>query len=319
MNSSQSSPELSVILPTRNRESLLGGAIDSLTDQSLPKDRYEIIVVDNGSNDGTQALVKSYIKRFPGLIRLVNESKTGLSRAKNAGVLACQSPVIAFFDDDARARPEWLKEIASCFHDQRVGAAGGAIELEWTCEQPPWWDETLNGAMGEVSYGDTPVKISYPQIPYGSNFAVSRRAFSKVGLFRESLGRKGGNLMAGEDTELCLRITQAGYEVLFNPRAIITHLVSCGRANKNHIRRQKYWHARSRRRLEVMNGLPLETSLPAMTYGLLKSSGQYLINHRSDFIRQLHLINYFGYYLEAINLFFLSPTLTSPPSYEDRR
>jgi glycosyltransferase involved in cell wall biosynthesis len=314
MKTSSDRFDISVVLPTRNRASILGDALLSLAGQTLPPDRFEVIVVNNGSADNTTEVVNSYIDRFHDLVRMVNEPLVGLNNARNAGVRASKARIIVFFDDDARAGPQWLESLLPCFEDPEVGAAGGSIELKWECERPPWWEKDLDHTMGRLFHGDRHKRLTYPELLWGMNLAVRRPLFSSIGLFRSDLDRMGEKLIAGGDVEICLRIWKAGLQIAYEPRAAIVHLVTAERANMKYIRRQAYWHGRSARLVEHFAGWPREKSLATMPFMFIKSLGGYALKHRFSETRQRELIYYLGYFLEGIKCMLRPPSVGQPPS-----
>jgi glycosyltransferase involved in cell wall biosynthesis len=96
---------MSIVVGTLNRGEVLGGSLDSLLAQDFPKDRYEIIVVDNGCTDGTEALVRARMATAENL-RYVKEPKLGLSNARNKGIAESRFELVGLFDDDATAHAE---------------------------------------------------------------------------------------------------------------------------------------------------------------------------------------------------------------------
>ncbi len=103
-----SEPRISVVIPTRNRASLLDTSLDSLSRQTLPAYDFEIIVVDDGSTDATADVCQAWSSRLP-LTRLAIQH-SGIAAAKNLGVFAARSPILLFFDDDDVADGELLAE-----------------------------------------------------------------------------------------------------------------------------------------------------------------------------------------------------------------
>jgi glycosyltransferase involved in cell wall biosynthesis len=91
-------PHISVILPTSNRAALLEYALASLADQSTPVEQYEVVVVDDGSTDGTPGVCKRYAALMS--LKYVRIANSGISAAKDQGILAAASPILLFFDDD---------------------------------------------------------------------------------------------------------------------------------------------------------------------------------------------------------------------------
>src|SRR5438034_6680027 len=124
-------PLLCVAVPTRNRAALLRDCLASLVNQNFPADRYEIIVVDDGSTDGTAAVVRQFqaVKQSP-TVRYVLPEGRGLNAARNAGLQAARGDPIAFVDDDIEAPPSWLRAVVDGVdRHPEAHCLGGAIRL----------------------------------------------------------------------------------------------------------------------------------------------------------------------------------------------
>src|SRR6185295_225181 len=105
---------ISAIVCTYKRPDYLRHALQSLRDQSLPRDEYEIIVVDNAVEMETQQVVEDFQDGALNLL-YVPEQTVGLSRARNTGLNAAAAPYVAFLDDDARAERGWLEALVNAF------------------------------------------------------------------------------------------------------------------------------------------------------------------------------------------------------------
>lgn len=115
---------ISVMIVTRNRESLLGLALKSLVNQERPPD--QVVVVDNASSDGTSRLARSFAQQLP--LTLVREETVGIPYARNTGLKHCTGDLVAVMDDDCVAGERWLKELELPFlKDPHIGAVGGSI------------------------------------------------------------------------------------------------------------------------------------------------------------------------------------------------
>ena len=97
--------EISTIIPTRNRADLLPLALDALRKQSLCKSRFEVIIVDDGSTDNTQSVLKAF-EDLP--LRVFRQNQAGIAAAKNLGIFASRSPILLFLDDDDVADQDLL-------------------------------------------------------------------------------------------------------------------------------------------------------------------------------------------------------------------
>ncbi|MCL4234343.1 MAG: glycosyltransferase, partial [Deltaproteobacteria bacterium] len=117
-------PLVSVVVPTRNRSAKLTATIDSLLAQTYPRDRYEVIVVDNDSTDDTACVIQS----FPHVrYEFVNHRHSSYA-ARNRGIAVARGEVLAFIDDDAVAEPDWLANGAEWFAHPQVGCVAGRTD-----------------------------------------------------------------------------------------------------------------------------------------------------------------------------------------------
>src|SRR5260370_16156766 len=92
------SPVISVIIPTFNRAAMLRATLESFAAQSIPKNRYEVIVVDDGSKDATRGVCRDFASRIQ--LKYLHIDNSGTSAAKNTGILASRGKLLLFSDDD---------------------------------------------------------------------------------------------------------------------------------------------------------------------------------------------------------------------------
>src|SRR3989344_2536998 len=103
-------PIVTVVVCTYNRSDLLYKCLESLVRQTVSKNLYEVLVVDNNSKDNTQQAVKRFIKTYVH-IRNIKTDVQGLSHARNIGWKHAKGEYIAYIDDDAIAEPDWIEQI----------------------------------------------------------------------------------------------------------------------------------------------------------------------------------------------------------------
>src|SRR5205823_6890922 len=123
--------DVSVVIPTFNRAARLGALIEALRGQRAPNIAFEIVVVDNGSNDGTEALVQN-VAAIDQRIEYIRQPQRGASYARNAGVARARGAIIAFLDDDVVPAKDWivtLKRTFDAYPD--VDCIGGRVEPSW--------------------------------------------------------------------------------------------------------------------------------------------------------------------------------------------
>ncbi|MCW1883962.1 glycosyltransferase [Luteolibacter flavescens] len=195
----------SVIVCTRNGASRIAACLESLRHQTLPA--HEVIVVDDGSTDGTTDLVA---RGFPE-VRLLTLEPGGLSAARNAGADAATGEILAFTDDDCEADPDWLAGLADAF-DKGWDAAGGP-----NLPPPPKSDAeaivtAAPGAPSHVMLDD----VEAEHLP-GCNIAVLRTAYFETGGFDPQF------TTAGDDVDFCWRLRDKGFRLGFAPTAFVWH------------------------------------------------------------------------------------------------
>ena len=209
-------------------------AIGSLQTQQ-PKPDEIVLVIDHN-----EALLAKAQKQFGSDILVVpNSHRNGLSGARNSGIDASASEVIAFLDDDAAARPGWASALIDQFSSPEVVGVGGKVEPNWRAPRPSWWPLEFDWVVG-CSYIGLPTKEADIRNPIGANMAVRRKAFTDVGGFSPALGRVGKHPVGCEETELFIRIHQEERSsvIRFAPGAVVDHNVPAARANFTYFRQR---------------------------------------------------------------------------------
>ena len=233
-------PALSVIIPTRNRASALTRLLERLGSLAPPDLSWETVVVDNGSTDGTERVVRA------AGVRYVSEPRAGRSFALNAGVDATGGDFLVFVDDDVTPEPQWLAAMADAISRPGTTAAAGRILPAFEGGPPAW-------LPGDVPFpyrfdlGDEPLTA---HTVFGANMAFRREAFTRYGRFRTDLGILPGNPLVGEETELCARLTRGGERIVYVPRAVVHHPVTPEQASPGYLLRWHYHYGRSLARRE---------------------------------------------------------------------
>jgi len=216
----QASYDITVILCTYNRAELLGGALNSLTTQQTDNEfTYEVLVVDNGSTDETQQVVRELATQHQLSIRVVSEAKPGLSAARNCGIREAQGDWLAFFDDDELADPRWLYELHALAQEKECRVVGGAVRLVLTEDQQQEVSPYLERLLAPGGRQQSACRFTLKNALNGGNAMVHHRVFQEVGLYDEDWTE------GGEDTDWFWRLQTAGVEAWFTPRAVVRHLV----------------------------------------------------------------------------------------------
>lgn len=186
--------------------------------QTLPPDKYEVIVVDDASTDDTQEVVATLLVDFPRLkLRYARSEGRGLNVARNVGLGAAVGDPIVFVDDDVAAPPSWL--LAFAVGSQRypdAGCLGGPIRLRLE-GPPPRLCQRDQFAEFELHLGDVERLVDWTEALGGGNLAVRRSAIAKVGMFNELLSGPG------DESEWESRLMRAGGRIVYLPDAWVWH------------------------------------------------------------------------------------------------
>jgi glycosyltransferase involved in cell wall biosynthesis len=233
----------SVIVATRNRRALLEQTVRALAAQDWPRDRLEVLVVDNGSTDGTRAVVEQAIGSFPSL-RYARVETLGKSFAVNKALTVCTGNLIALTDDDVQPEPDWLTQLAVAFEETGADFVAGRVRPIWEAPPPAWLSPALYGVIAVPDNGDRRLDIgpggSTAVVPIGANMAVRHTAIRRIGGLRTDLGKLEGSLRTGEDHDFYLRMLQAGLRGVYEPTAVVHHWVPKSRLSKSYFLRW-YW------------------------------------------------------------------------------
>jgi glycosyltransferase involved in cell wall biosynthesis/GT2 family glycosyltransferase len=218
------SPPLSISVVvcafTTERLPVLEEALDSLRAQTLQAKQL-ILVVDHSPE-----LLAEAQRRWPDVEIVANRERQGLSGARNTGVSVASGDVVAFLDDDAIARPDWLARLADAYRDADVIGAGGTVRPRWLAGQPDWFPNEFDWVVG-CTHSGMPTKVGPVRNLVGANMSFRREALLEVGGFSHELGRVGTLPVGCEETDLSIRIGQRrpGSRILYDPAAAVDHVV----------------------------------------------------------------------------------------------
>jgi glycosyltransferase involved in cell wall biosynthesis len=204
-------PQISVVVPTRNRAHLLPRLLAALEGQHAVE-RWEVIVVDDGSTDDTAAVLDRAGAAAPQLVRIVHGERRGAAAARNAGWRVASAPIVAFTDDDCRPDPRWLANLLDGFDGADVVQGATTFDPAEAAGRGPF------SQVVHVEHWTGQFETS--------NVAYRRELLDRLGGFDERF--EGDSF--GEDVDLGWRAVEAGATTAFRPEAIVVHDVKRGRA-----------------------------------------------------------------------------------------
>jgi len=208
----EEAPFISVVVPVLNRERDIGRCLESLLALDYPS--FEIVVVDNGSTDGTQEV----ISRYP--VRMVIEQKRGAYIARNTGLRMAAGEIIAFTDSDCIVEEDWLKTLVRNYIDQRVGGVGGHL-LPFKASTAV--EQFLGFGTLAIFHSSRKGTVRPDPHRFLSGALGSANMSYRLDVLKEVRGFDPDLAFFGGDYDLCWRVQRAGYKVIYDPEAIVYH------------------------------------------------------------------------------------------------
>lgn len=211
---------VSVVIITRNRPKMVRNCLEHLFQQDYKP--FETIVVDSSPDEQTHAVLDG----FPQVMRLrIPNGQNNMPQARNLGIAQARGEIVAFIDDDSMVQEGWLSEIVRCYSEPNVGGVGGRVLDELEALRG-----TKKGEIGRIledghivsgfdRSGTELIEVDHVR---GCNMTFSRLALQEAGPFDHRYS--GRNYL--EDTDMGFRVKQAGYRILYNPRAVVHHLAA---------------------------------------------------------------------------------------------
>jgi len=201
--------KVSVIVPVYNSEKTIGKCLSSLIAQNYPRNKYEIIVVDDGSTDETAEIASKFKK-----VKLIKQIHRGPAAARNLGVKKSKGDMVLFTDADCVTPKNWIRNMIGPFEDKKIVGVAGTYK-------------TLNKKSSIARFAGYEIEERHKTlskkrfVDFIGTFSAAYRknVFSRFGGFDTSF-----TTSSGEDPELSFRINKAGLKMIFQPKAFVYHL-----------------------------------------------------------------------------------------------
>jgi glycosyltransferase involved in cell wall biosynthesis len=206
---------VSVVIPTYNRADRLRNCLESLCQQSLPMEQFEVVVVDDGSPESMSSVVDGFRSRLN--VTLLRQSNAGPAQARNNGVQRAQADLIAFTDDDCQPRTDWLEKLVRAECENPGALVGGS---------------TVNGLSGEILATTSQfivdlVYLHFNKDPLNAYFLTSNNMLCGKNQFIALNGFDNQfSLAGGEDRDFCDRWRASGAQIIWQKDAAIDHFHS---------------------------------------------------------------------------------------------
>jgi glycosyltransferase involved in cell wall biosynthesis len=206
--------DVSLIIATRDRCRQLERCLDAVARLQFERP-WELVIVDNGSTDGTAQVIQQFSQRSQFPVRYVFEPKPGLGNAHNAGLAVARGEIVAFTDDDCYPEPDLLRCVWRAFEDPSLGYIAGRITLHDPSDDPMTTIESTSPC--------TFPPRSFVRVGSvgGANMAFRRKVLTDIGGFDPLFGP--GALFNTEDVDAAARASAIGWKGEYRPEVIVRH------------------------------------------------------------------------------------------------
>jgi glycosyltransferase involved in cell wall biosynthesis len=203
-------PFVSVIIPVLNDEQGISDTLDSVSKQDYPRDRWEVIVVDNNSTDNTTLVARSFADILP-CLKIEKEIEKSSYAARNRGIQVSKGAILAFIDTDMTVNRDWIRKGATDLMEKEIDYLGCRVEIYTKKRKPNTW---------EVYHQRTgfPIKVYMEKDGFaGAGCIFVRKAvFEEIGLFDDRLKSNG-------DREFGNRVRDAGFRMYYSHDNVMWH------------------------------------------------------------------------------------------------
>lgn len=282
----------SIIIPTHNRPDKLADCLESLSLLDYPRDQFEVIVIDDGSNTSLKSVVAPFVDQLD--LALLKQTNAGPAAARNTGAEKAKGKFLAFTDDDCTPAPDWLQKLAEHFTEVPVRAIGGRILN--TLSKNLY--STTSQIIVDVAYAHYNANPNQTRFFASNNLTVPAGPFHAIGGFDTTF-------KTAEDREFCDRWQRHDFQMTYVPEALVYHsnalnFRSFWRQHFNYGKGAYRYHQKRAQHGAGCFRPDLEFYHRLICYPFVRERG-----HRALFITVLLLIsqvaNTLGFLLEGLN------------------
>lgn len=197
--------KVSLYIPCYNAKRFIKECLESIFRQKYPID--EVLIIDDGSTDDTVDICSQYPVRI-----ISHRENKGLAASRNTAFREASNEFVASLDADCVLKPDWLEQLMESFVNDKVAGTGGMLVERYTLRVADKW------RLAHMSQHWGNELIANPPFLYGSNTVFKKNAIRSVGFYNENFRNNY------EDVELSMRLSEAGFSLIYNPKAVAEHL-----------------------------------------------------------------------------------------------
>lgn len=227
---------ISLVICTYNRDQFIGEALDSLVLQTLGKEKFEIVIVNNNCTDNTDQICQKFIQQHPELdINYVIETNQGLSFARNRGIAEAKYEIITYIDDDAYAKANFLELIYDYFNaNPDTAGLGGKVTPRYEIKEPKWMNKYLYGFVTKVDLGEQIRKFRPGEYPAGCNMTYRKDLLQEVGGFNNKLKWRA------DDKYINFKIREVSDQIIYIPLLEVEHTIDDYRTSDENFKKLSF-------------------------------------------------------------------------------
>jgi L-malate glycosyltransferase len=299
---------LTVLMASHNGAPTLPVVLDAYCKLEAPRGGWKLVIIDNGSTDGTKETVEAFAQKLP--LTYVFEGKKGKNAALNTGLTFLEGDLAVLTDDDAVPSSDWLVKLRMAADSQPSFAMfAGAIVPRWEVDPEPWilnWVPLhTTYALTDPSWEEGPIT---PRRICGPNSAYRSTIFGAGYRFDPEIGPAGPNYAMGSELEFNVRLMKAGFTSWYCKPAVVEHIIRKPQMDKHWVLRRAFRSGRGNFRVEIKDaltspklflGIPRYFLREIITQGFRVANAAMKSDHRDLFVERWKLNFLFGRASEA--------------------
>ena len=240
---------VSVIIPTFNRDKLLQRTLKSIADH-LIKQNVELIIVDNNSTDQTKKITENFIKNHKSLnAKYIFEPVPGLLAGRHRGYLEAKGEILSYLDDDVIISKTWLEGVKDAFNNPNVHLATGPSFPFHESSPPSWLDYFWNRKIGlhicpylSLIWQGDEEKECDPEFVWGLNYSIRKDTVFKAGGFHpDCIPGHLQHFQGDGESGLSQKVSKLGYKCIYHPKISLHHIIAKERLTKDYFKKRFYY------------------------------------------------------------------------------